>query len=77
MAEGSYVAVYDWMKYAVKPSAVRSENYLHTTSKYEQQVVFFSCAFGQDNILRTVTGMYGSRGPESMFRRVMIQDGAI
>ena len=29
MAEGSYVAVSDRMKYGIKPSAVRSENYLH------------------------------------------------
>ena len=28
MAEGSYVAVSDRMKYGVKPSAVRSENYV-------------------------------------------------
>ena len=33
MGEGLYVAVLDQMKYGVKPSAVRSENFNYTTSK--------------------------------------------
>ena len=113
MAEGSYVAVSDRMKYGVKPSAVRSENYLHNIKASNGST--FPCNMGQDIIFEvpalgngyycdfstsyfrcrvdvtltnTATQAAGvanpksngyvrfERGPESMFRRVMIQDAS-
>ena len=113
MAEGSYVAVSDRMKYGVKPSAVRSENYLHNIKASNGSS--FPCTLGQDIIFdvpalgnvsycdfstsyfwcrvdvtlaNTVIQSAGvsnpksngyvrfERGPESMFRRVMIQDAS-
>ena len=110
MAEGSYVAVSDRMKYGVKPSAVRSENYLHNIKASNGAA--FPCTLGQDiifdvpalgngyycdfstsyfrcrvdvtlaNNVAQAAGMSNvssngyvrfERGPESMFRRLMIQ----
>ena len=107
------VAVSDRMRYGVKPSAVRSENYLHNIKASNGST--FPCNMGQDIIFEvpalgngyycdfstsyfrcrvdvtltnTVTQAAGvfnpksnryvrfERGPESMFRRVMIQDAS-
>ena len=51
MAEGSYVAVSDWMKYGVKPSAVRSENYLHNIKASNGSA--FPLSLGKDIIFDT------------------------
>ena len=48
MAEGSYAAVSDRMKYGVKPTAVRSENYLHNIKASNGST--FPCTMGQDII---------------------------
>ena len=113
MAEGSYVAVSDWMKYGVKPSAVRSENYLHNIKASNgssfpltlgQDIIFdvpalgngYYCDFSTSYFRCRVDVTLGAlvtedagltntnsngyvrfeRGPESMFRRVMIQDAS-
>ena len=113
MAEGSYVAVSDRMKYGVKPSAVRSENYLHNIKasngsqfpmQLGQDIIFdvpalgngYYCDFSTSyfrcrvdvtltNTVQEDAGLENAysngyvrfeRGPESMFRRVMIQDAS-
>ena len=113
MAEGSYVAVSDWMKYGVKPSAVRSENYLHNIKvsngsafplTFGQDIIFdvpalgngyycdFSTSYFRCRVDVTLTSTVAQaagvnnaysngyvrfeRGPESMFRRLMIQDAS-
>ena len=107
------VAITDRMKYGVKPSAVRSENYLHNIKasngpqfdvQMGQDIIFdvpalgngYYCDFSTsyfrvkvDMTLGTaITQPAGAtikngngyvrfeRGPESMFRRVLIQDAS-
>jgi hypothetical protein len=113
MAEGSYVAVSDRMKYGIKPSAVQSENNLHNSKasngssfpmQLGQYIIFdipalgngYYCDFSTSYfrcrvdvaLTNTVAQEAGTlnaysngyvrfeRGPESMFRRVMIQDAS-
>ena len=107
------VAIADRMRYGVKPSAVRSESYLHNIKASNGSN--FNCTLGQDIIFdvpalgngyycdfstsyirfrvdvtlaNKLTQVDGStvdaangyvrfkRGPESMFRRVLIQDAS-
>lgn len=110
----SSVAITDRMKYGVKPSAVRSENYLHNIKATNgatfdvsmgQDLIFdvpalgngYYCDFSTSYFRMRVdvtlnTAIYGyttgtnnkeangyvrfERGPESMFRRVLIQDAS-
>ena len=113
MSEGSYVAVSDRMKYGIKPSAVRSENYLHNIKASNgssfpmtlgQDIIFdvpalgngYYCDFSTSyfrcrvdvtmtNLVAQTAGLENAysngyvrfeRGPESMFRRVLIQDAS-
>jgi len=99
------VAITDRMKYGVKPSAVRSENYLHNIKcQMGQDIIFdvpalgngyycdFSTSYFRMKVDVTLTNTTAvdsgttvkagngyvrfERGPESMFRRVLIQDAS-
>ena len=107
------VAITDRMKYGVKPSAVRSENYLHNIKasngpqfdvQMGQDIIFdipalgngYYCDFSTSyfrvkvdvQLTTAITQVAGAtvkagngyvrfeRGPESMFRRVLIQDAS-
>ena len=86
------VAITDRMKYGVKPSAVRSENYLHNIKASNGYYCDFSTCYFRVKVDislgTTITQAAGAtvkngngyvrfeRGPESMFRRVLIQDAS-